>query len=79
MSATKQAAAVGHRHAPWLTTNAIPYVAAVGGGVVFALYSATRNASTNPEIGKQVDIDADTTKAADTFKASPLRKAVAPE
>lgn len=77
MSAAKQATAVGHRSAPWVTSNAVPYLAAVGGGVVFALYSVTRSASTNPEIGKQLDIDADTSKEADSFKASPLRKAIA--
>ena len=77
MSAAKQAASVGHRNAPWFTTNALPYLAAVGGAIGFALYNATRIASANPELGKQVDINADTTKEADTFKASPLRKAVA--
>lgn len=75
-SAAKQAAAAGHRHASWLTTNAVPYLAAVGGAAAFALYSATRTISANPELGKQVDMDVDTSQDADTFKASPLRKAV---
>ena len=79
MSAARQAASQvpQHRNASWISTNAVPYVAAVGGAVAFALYSATRVASANPEVGRKVDIDADTSKAADTFRASPLRKAVA--
>ena len=79
MSAAKQAASAGPRNAPWFTTNAVPYLAAVGGAIGFALYNATRIASANPELGRQLDINVDTTKEADTFKASPLRKAVAGE
>ena len=78
MSAAKQAAgqAVKHRNASWINPSMYPYVVAVGGIVSFALYSATRHVAQDPDLGKAQDIDKLDQKAADTYRESPLRKAI---
>ncbi len=78
MSAAKQAAsqAVKHRNASWINPSVYPYIVVVGGIVTFAVYNVTRHVAQDPDLGKSQDINNLDTKAADTYRESPLRKAI---
>ena len=49
---------------------------AVGAIAAFGIYSVTRHAVEDPDIGRHTDLDKLSEKAADTYRESPLRKAV---
>ncbi len=81
MNAAKQAASQGvkHRNASWVNPSVYPYIAAVSGAVAFGVYSVTRHVAGDPDIGKAQDINSLDQKAADTYRESPLRKAITGE
>jgi len=81
MNAAKQAASQGakHRNASWINPSVYPYIAAVSGAVAFGVYSVTRHVAGDPDLGKAQDINNLDQKAADTYRESPLRKAITGE
>ena len=69
----------GHRASGWVTPTMYPFVAAVGAIALFGMYSVSRHVMSDPDIGKHSDLGQISEAAADKYRESPLRKAVARE
>lgn len=66
----------GHRSSAWITPAVYPFIVAVGAIAAFGLYSVSRHVLEDPDIGKHTDLNKLSESAADTYRESPLRKAV---